>query len=141
MSQTYRSARGERIDMDMIRLSNEKVIAIGNMRTNARGDELGAGGKVVKTKSQIMAEYHKLNTPIISDAPVADSQSAAESQVVPQKPLKKTTAPVAMDIDKVDTQVTKPRGNFAGAVAEQTEVKQELLEPPKSRNSDGVKRI
>ena len=39
MSKIHRSARGDAIDMDMIRLANESTIAIGNMKTNARGDE------------------------------------------------------------------------------------------------------
>ena len=39
MSKTHRTARGDAVDMDMIRLSNESTIAIGNMKTNARGDQ------------------------------------------------------------------------------------------------------
>jgi hypothetical protein len=39
----------------------------------------------------------------------------------------------------------KPRGSFAGAVAEQTEVKQELLDPKEvlntPQNQPGIKRI
>ena len=61
MSKIHRTARGDAVDIDMVRLANESTIAIGNMRTNARGDQLGAGGKVVKTRSQVMQEYHKLN--------------------------------------------------------------------------------
>jgi hypothetical protein len=60
MSKIYKSAMGKPVDMDMLRLSNEEVIAVGNMRTNARGDQLGKGGKVVKSRSEIMREYHKL---------------------------------------------------------------------------------
>lgn len=70
MGKLYRSAMGKMVDLDMIRLSNENAIAVGNMRTNARGDELGPGGKIVKTRAQIMAEYHKLNTPVAGDNPI-----------------------------------------------------------------------
>ena len=70
MSKIHRSARGDAVDMDMIRLSNESTIAIGNMKTNARGDQLGAGGQVVKTRGEIMQEYHRLNTKIPGDVPV-----------------------------------------------------------------------
>jgi hypothetical protein len=68
MSKTYRSALGKQIDMDSLRLANEETIAIGNMKVNARGDELGPGGKIVKTRNQIMDEYYRLNTPTPSDS-------------------------------------------------------------------------
>jgi hypothetical protein len=32
--------------------------AIGNMRVNARGDLLGAGGKIVKKREEIVSEYY-----------------------------------------------------------------------------------
>ena len=47
--------------------------------------------------------------------------------------------PVETSAPSVST-YTKPRGSFAEAVAEQTEVKQELLTPAGSKNQ-GVKRI
>ena len=86
MARIYRTSRGEGVDMDMLRLSNEQTIAIGNMRTNARGDELGKGGQVVKSKAQIMQEYHKLNTPVVDNSPVT-RHVAAESQPVADKVL------------------------------------------------------
>lgn len=55
----HRTARGGSIDMDALRLANEKVIAVGNMKVNARGDELGPGGKIVKGKSKVMKDHYK----------------------------------------------------------------------------------
>jgi hypothetical protein len=64
----YRTALGKAVDIDAIRLANEEVIAVGNMRVNARGDELGNGGKVVKTRNQVMKEtYNKVHTPVPTD--------------------------------------------------------------------------
>jgi hypothetical protein len=55
------------------------------------------------------------------------------------------TTPIAEDTPVTDSSVTtqyvKPRGSFAEAVAEQTEVTQELLEPASSRKTDGISRI
>jgi hypothetical protein len=31
------------------------------MKVNARGDELGAGGKIVRTREQILQDYYKNN--------------------------------------------------------------------------------
>lgn len=151
MSKIYRSAMGKPVDMDMLRLSNEEVIAVGNMKTNARGDQLGKGGKVVKSRAEIMREYHKLNTPVAEDLPISTSVNAAPpedlSEELVEDPAPKTKlatpiaedTPVATSAPSVST-YTKPRGSFAEAVAEQTEVKQELLTPPASKNP-GVKRI
>jgi hypothetical protein len=145
MAITHRTSRGEPVDMDMLRLANESVIAVGNMKTNARGDELGPGGKVVRTRAQIMQDYHKLNTPVAVDTPVATSRKQTEQQQ--EMPVvKKLATPVARDIPVATTSATpeyvKPRGSLAGAVAGETEVTQELLEPAASRNTDsGVTRI
>jgi hypothetical protein len=140
MSKTHRTARGDAVDMDMVRLSNESTIAIGNMKTNARGDQLGAGGKVVKSRAQVMQEYHRLNTSVAEDTPVG-----AASNVVEQPQMTNLTTPIAEDTPVTDssttTQYVKPRGSFAEAVAEQTEVTQELLEPASSRATDGITRI
>lgn len=68
MKKVYRTALGKTIDMDNLRLANEEIIAIGNMKVNARGDELGPGGQVVRTRNQVMDEYYKLNTPTVSDS-------------------------------------------------------------------------
>ena len=144
MAKTHRSARGDAVDIYMIRLANESTIAIGNMRTNARGDQLGAGGKVVKTRSQVMQEYHKLNTDVPHDIPIGPAD--AETLAVEQPEMTNLVTPIAEDVPVTQSsstpQYVKPRGSFAEAVAEQTEVTQELLEPAGSRNSsDGITRI
>ena len=136
---TYRTAMGKAIDIDSLRVANEGVIAVGNMRTNARGDELGAGGQVVKTRAQLMQEYHKLNTPVASHDEVTTS---AEAII---KPVTKLAQPTADDTPITTSAPTpagyiKPRGSFAGAVATETEVKQVLLDPLPGV-TPGVKRI
>ena len=65
----HRTANGRAIDMDILRLKNEDVIAVGNLKVNARGDQLGPGGKVVKTRDQVMQDYHALKTPTAKDIP------------------------------------------------------------------------
>ncbi len=77
MKKAHRTALGKMVDMDSLRLANEETIAIGNMKVNARGDELGPGGRVVRTRNQIMDEYYKLNTPTATDSqPEADNRPA-----------------------------------------------------------------
>ena len=53
----YKTAQGKVIDMDMLRQKNELVPAVGNARVNARGDELGPGGKIIRTREEILNDY------------------------------------------------------------------------------------
>lgn len=61
MGKTYSSMRGKAVDMEKLNLQNELLPAVGNVRVNARGDELGPGGKIVKTREEILADYYKTN--------------------------------------------------------------------------------
>jgi hypothetical protein len=62
MGKVYTSMRGKEIDMEKLTLRNELTPAVGNVRVNARGDELGPGGKVIRTREQILEEYYKNNS-------------------------------------------------------------------------------
>jgi hypothetical protein len=46
------SMQGKAIDFDAMRTKNEKTVAVGNTNTNARGDTLGKGGKIVKKRDE-----------------------------------------------------------------------------------------
>jgi hypothetical protein len=61
MGKLYTTMRGKQLDMEQLNLKNESLPAVGNMKVNARGDQLGAGGKVVRTREQILADYYKNN--------------------------------------------------------------------------------
>lgn len=56
-----RSHKGKIVDVSSILAQNSKVIAAGNMKVNARGDLLGQGGKIIKTKEQLAVEYFDKN--------------------------------------------------------------------------------
>jgi len=61
MGKTYRTMQGKEVDMEKLALVNELTPAVGNARVNARGDELGPGGKIVKKREEIVAEYYEKN--------------------------------------------------------------------------------
>jgi hypothetical protein len=61
MGKVYTSVRGKEIDMEKLSLRNETTPAVGNVRVNARGDELGPGGKIVRTREQVLQDYYKNN--------------------------------------------------------------------------------
>ena len=64
-----RSYQGKEVDMDKIVRQHELAPAVGNARVNARGDELGQGGKIVKKREDVMAEYYENNPKAIPDMP------------------------------------------------------------------------
>jgi hypothetical protein len=59
MGKIYTSVRGKEVDMEKLSLRHEKTPAVGNVRVNARGDELGPGGKIVRTREEVLADYYK----------------------------------------------------------------------------------
>ncbi len=67
MGRVYTSMQGKQIDMEKLTLKNELTPAIGNMKVNARGDELGPGGQIVRTREQILQDYYKNNPRAIKD--------------------------------------------------------------------------
>lgn len=77
----YRSMQGKEVDMDKLMRQNELMPAIGNVRVNARGDELGRGGTIVKKREDVMAEYYE-NNPKAKTEKVAPVQ-AKPAQVPP----------------------------------------------------------
>jgi|APSaa5957512576_1039674.scaffolds.fasta_scaffold31424_2 hypothetical protein len=58
---TYRTAAGKHLDMEAMLLHNEEAIAVGNNPVNARGDEIGPGGEVIRTNSELVQEYYSNN--------------------------------------------------------------------------------
>jgi hypothetical protein len=58
--EVYRSANGKPIDMGALRLKNEKTRAVGNMKVNARGDEINERGQVIRKKTeQVNNQYQR----------------------------------------------------------------------------------
>ena len=56
--QIYRTMAGKELDIDKLRIKNETTLAVGNVKVNARGDELGPGGKIIKRREDVMSEYY-----------------------------------------------------------------------------------
>jgi len=103
MKKTHISAMGKPIDIDNIRLSNENTIAIGNMKVNARGDELGFSGQVIKTRNQVMDEYYRLNTPA-----ARESSQIIEEDNWTDHNAKEILTPMAADSSKSTKSDAKP---------------------------------
>lgn len=131
MAINHRTARGIPVDIDRLRLANEQTIAVGNMRVNARGDQLGAGGKVIKTRQEIMMEKNKLHHGPIADEfdVIADTVPVVDDYVIPETQNLQPVAEETPVAESTEAGYVKPRGSFAESVAQQTEITQELLDP------------
>jgi len=78
----YRTMQGKEVDMDKLMRQNELMPAIGNVRVNARGDELGPGGKIIKKREEVIAEYYENNPKAIPEnvAPVRQQPPADKAK-------------------------------------------------------------
>lgn len=59
MGKVYKTMQGKLIDMEKLMRQNELMPAVGNVRVNARGDELGPGGKIIKRREDVVNEYYE----------------------------------------------------------------------------------
>ena len=48
--------QGKEVDLNRLMNQNELTMAVGNVKVNARGDELGAGGKIVRKREELLRE-------------------------------------------------------------------------------------
>jgi len=51
--------RGEMLDMGQLMAKNERKVALGNAKMNARGDIVAANGEIVKTREAVSQDYYK----------------------------------------------------------------------------------
>lgn len=93
MGKAYRTMQGKSVDMEKLMSQHELMPAIGNVRVNARGDELGRGGKIVKKREEVLAEYYENNPKARKDNPatVQASRQSASGIVGTRKEKAKNT--------------------------------------------------
>ena len=59
MGKKHTSYRGVAIDMEMLKFQNQTATALGNANMNARGDKIGRGGSIIKTREELLAERER----------------------------------------------------------------------------------
>lgn len=124
----HRSMRGKQVDMDLLRKRNELTPAVGNARVNARGDELGPGGQIIKKREDVVAEHYaqagavressgrtkvevKADNPVVQPVaePVKKTVTRTKDEPVIDAPL---TAAEQEMLDDADEWVEDENGNF-----------------------------
>ena len=111
----YRTMQGKQIDMDLLRKKNELTPAVGNANVNARGDQLGPGGQIIRKREDIIKEYYKENPTAVADQEVSQPVQQPEKEVVPEmnKASKSKSTTRAQSKIKEETEwVEDEHGNF-----------------------------
>jgi len=147
MTKIYKTARGKTIDMDKVKLANEQVTAVGNMKVNARGDKLGAGGRIIAGRNQVMDRVYAVDP--AKTAPPSGGYSPNDPSTFQQRKTMQennkakelhdlaTNLVQSTSIEPVEsTEPVAPpaRGSLASSVAKTTVVKQEPMPDPKKSN-------
>lgn len=76
----YRTMQGKTVDMEKLMRQNELTPAVGNMSVNARGDELGEGGKIVRRREDVVQAYYEGHP---ESKPTPKSEAVAEPSPAP----------------------------------------------------------
>ena len=109
----YRTMQGRMVDIDQLRAANESVQAVGNMKVNARGDVLGANGKVITPKAQVIKKYYEQPKGKASEGKVITKQAPApQTKAIETKTVETKVATPKVATPKATTR-TAPKKTVA----------------------------
>jgi len=100
----YRSMQGKLVDLETLAAKNELVPAIGNIPVNARGDELGPGGKIIRKREDIVSEYYEKNN---NYSPIDNRVRKPAEVPVPQHIKETVPTPAPRNVDIPTSVITK----------------------------------
>jgi hypothetical protein len=96
----YKSANGKNIDLDLLISRNELTPAVGNAKVNARGDELGPGGQIVRKKENVLKDYYAQQPGMAEESVLKQAPEVAEEVVVVVKQETEKSKPTTAQLDK-----------------------------------------
>lgn len=160
----YTTAMGRSIDFESLKSAGEETIAVGNMKVNARGDQLGPGGTIERTRNAAMADHYgsgvsaesledKMHRQKMAGASAKKSKSSKRSQDITRSQgmpetnstdeSLDTSQPVAAQEPDPISNPALPdkrlRGSLASSLAKEATVTQEKIPDP--RKPKGISRI
>ena len=135
-----KSMRGVSVDLGKLMAQQEKNIAVGNTKSNARGDLLGRAGRVVRSADELAREHYNRNNPnavkktslkiddIDMDTKLEEARAAAETaatqeddweEPVVEEKVEETLQDIAEEEAAAETEddewVEDAEGNFVRA--------------------------
>ena len=147
MKNSYRSMRGKAIDLQKLMAQQDKNISVGNTKSNARGDQLGRGGRVIKSADEIANEHYNKNNPkaVVQASIKIDEpeQKAKVQKKVVEKPQEDDwsepvttpevkSEPVKEETEEEDPWVETKDGDFVRKSELQGDNKNERVSKPKT---------
>ena len=97
-----KSFRGKDVDMIALEKKNEFKVALGNARMNTRGDILGRGGIIVKTREDQLKEW---SNKIVEETQIVEKNDNKEVEEV-LKEVQKVPQKTSQKKSKKETQQT-----------------------------------
>lgn len=110
----YKTAKGKEIDMGRLAGQNELSVAVSNVKINARGDELGPGGQIIRKQPEV-PHVPSTSVPVErhSVAPTLETKQVKQSQPalitpVPVPVVEPTTNTSTLESQKPNVNKGKP---------------------------------
>lgn len=125
----YQSAQGLQVNIDQMRILNEKSVAVGNMQVNARGDQVSRSGEIIKSRNEIMKDhYSRQIEPVVKYNPNKRKQAQQAMQEEIQQQVASVVAPASLPTVGVHQQLSAPASSdLRGSLA--SEISVDLVEP------------
>jgi len=117
----YRTALGQELNIEQMRILGETAVTVGNMPVNARGDEILPNGEIIKPRNQIMRERYKSAGSITKYNPQKRRPMEKVPEVIP------TEAP---EVPQPQAPNTDLRGSLANSVS--FDLTQEVPKPTRT---------
>lgn len=118
--------RGKHVDMELLRFKNQHQVAVGNLSMNARGDVLGRGGVIVKTREELLKESE-----IELTKPDFNPQSQTESYAPEMEKLSDTLIGTGKVAKSKVLDFTDDEAEFEPPSFQETEEVSEEVKTPK----------
>jgi len=119
----YQTAQGLQVNIDQMRILNEKSVAVGNMQVNARGDQVSRSGEIIKSRNEIMKDhYSRQIDPVVKYNP----NKRKQAQEAIQQEIQQQVAP-----ENIPQPLPTPTtGDLRGSLANSVNI--DLVEPAPS---------
>ena len=119
----YQTAQGLQVNIDQMRILNEKSVAVGNMQVNARGDQVSRSGEIIKSRNEIMKDhYSRQIDPVVKYNP----NKRKQAQEAVQQEIQQQVAP-----ENIPQPLPTPtNGDLRGSLANSVNI--DLVEPAPS---------
>ena len=119
----YQTAQGLQVNIDQMRILNEKSVAVGNMQVNARGDQVSRSGEIIKSRNEIMKDhYSRQIDPVVKYNPNKRKQAQEAIQQEIQQQVAPENIPQPLPV--------QPNTDLRGSLANSVNI--DLVEPPPS---------